>query len=256
MSLVGKLQGMISTVPHGTGIPSRYKRNCDNSIYIFCIRVKHIINILSWDTIEPRYFFRAQGQSFHSYTIGIALSCSFCNHRIRISVKNIKCFLQVRVDQHEQRHRQRRVRIWTVTDICMNTYLDSDRQNNLSPYSGRRLLLCAKYRLNCRCYIYAGLRSASGVWCRTVGDIRLRSFKVQDICFFPKLNVCNDYKSNIFRNKKNSISRAFYFLWEKFYLSWMTVVSDDIYRTNWIILPGTNFKAWHWHSPIKTVSMS
>ena len=129
MSLVGKLQGMISTVPHGTGIPSRYKRNCDNSIYIFCIRVKHIINILSWDTIEPRYFFRAQGQSFHSYTIGIALSCSFCNHRIRISVKNIKCFLQVRVDQHEQRHRQRRVRIWTVTDICMNTYLDSDRQN-------------------------------------------------------------------------------------------------------------------------------
>ena len=34
--------------------------------------------------------------------------------------------------------------------------------------------VCAtKYRVKCKCYIWASLCSASGAWCRTVGDIHL-----------------------------------------------------------------------------------
>ena len=64
-----------------------------------------MLPILSWGRIEPRYFLRPQGQySLHSYTIVLRFHAAFSyNHRIRISVKNVKCFLQVRVDQHGQR---------------------------------------------------------------------------------------------------------------------------------------------------------
>ena len=77
-------------------------RNCDNIVYL--LHKSKTSDILTWDRIEPRYFLRAQGQSFHFYTIVLRFHAAFSyNHRIRISVKNVKCFLQVRVDQHGQR---------------------------------------------------------------------------------------------------------------------------------------------------------
>ena len=89
--------------------------------------------------------------------------------------------------------------------------------------------VCAtKYRLKCRCYIWASLHSASRAWCRTVGDIDSRRL-------FPKLIMSAMIIKATFSTTKKPYFTCI-FCGVKIYRSWTLPLSDDIYRSNLIIL--------------------
>ena len=52
-----------------------YDRNCENIVYL--LHKSKTSDILTWDRIEPRYYFRVQGQSFHFYTIVLRFHAAF-----------------------------------------------------------------------------------------------------------------------------------------------------------------------------------
>ena len=113
--------------------------------------------------------------------------------------------------------------------------------------------VCAtKYRLKCRCYIWASLHSASRAWCRTVGDINSRRL-------FPKLIMSAMIIKATFSATKKPYFTCI-FCGVKIYRSWTLPLSDNIYRSNLIInsagqwpVTGTNVEAWLWDVTLYSV---
>ena len=86
-----------------------------------------------------------------------------------------------------------------------------------------------KYRLKCRCYIWASLRSAPRAWCRTVGDIHLRLL----------YNLQRLWKQR-FLQQKTPISLAFFLRGKKWRYS---PIKLDNFAGQWPVT-GINFEAW------------
>ena len=104
-------------------------------------------------------------------------------------------------------------------------YLDGETvtDRTFALHSGRRLLLCAT---KCWCYIWSSSHAGSSVWCRTVGDTRLRSLRCE----------IHAYIFHAKQKKKLFFLKKFRRKQKKFTChEWPA--SNDIYRANWIILP-------------------